>query len=224
MAGCQLHDCFFAELLPREFSGNAAFVHHQRSVRHPQNLFHFAAHKQNRDTLCGKVFHQSVDFLLRPDIDSTRRLVQQQNFRLHDQPFPQHDLLLVTSGQKLHNLTFIGGPDAQPLDHSGRITGFLHSIQKTESSLEFSESCKPNVGANGHLQNHTLLFAVFGDQSDTSLNGIIRTSQPDLLPFDPGMALMGSRDSVCDLDKARAHLGFDPAPLRASLRSYASRL
>ena len=43
-----------------------------------------------------------------------------------------------------------------------------------------------------------------------------------LLPFDEGMAAMGSRDSFADLHKAREMLGFDPEPFEQSLRRYAA--
>lgn len=46
----------------------------------------------------------------------------------------------------------------------------------------------------------------------------------DLLPFDAGMALMGSKDSVAEGDKARADLGIDPTPFRPALARYASQL
>jgi NADH dehydrogenase len=45
-----------------------------------------------------------------------------------------------------------------------------------------------------------------------------------LLPFDEGMALMGSRDSVAELDKAESHLSWAPSPFQARLASYAGSL
>ncbi len=44
------------------------------------------------------------------------------------------------------------------------------------------------------------------------------------LPFDAGMALMGAQDMTASADKARADLGLDPAPFRASFASYAGAL
>jgi uncharacterized protein YbjT (DUF2867 family) len=45
-----------------------------------------------------------------------------------------------------------------------------------------------------------------------------------LLPFDEGMAIMGAMDSVASADKARALLGFNPRPFRATLRRYAAAI
>lgn len=43
-----------------------------------------------------------------------------------------------------------------------------------------------------------------------------------LLPFDEGMAKMGAADAVGNADKARAHLGMEFKPFRASFERYAS--
>ena len=45
-----------------------------------------------------------------------------------------------------------------------------------------------------------------------------------LLPFDAGMAVMGSHDATAPTDKARAHLGFRPRPFRATFEGYAAQL
>lgn len=45
-----------------------------------------------------------------------------------------------------------------------------------------------------------------------------------LLPFDEGMARMAMEESVSECARARADLGFDPAPFSESLAMYADRL
>lgn len=45
-----------------------------------------------------------------------------------------------------------------------------------------------------------------------------------LLPFDAGQAYMGATDTNAELDKLRAHFGIEPAPFRAAVDSYASRV
>lgn len=45
-----------------------------------------------------------------------------------------------------------------------------------------------------------------------------------LLPFDEGMARMAMEESVSECARARADLGFDPAPFSESLTAYADRL
>lgn len=45
-----------------------------------------------------------------------------------------------------------------------------------------------------------------------------------LLPFDEGMARMAMEESVSECARARADLGFDPAPFSESLASYAGQL
>ncbi|MEZ6241515.1 MAG: NAD(P)H-binding protein [Phycisphaerales bacterium] len=46
----------------------------------------------------------------------------------------------------------------------------------------------------------------------------------DALPFDEGMARMGSRDALASLDKASAHLSFQPAPFTETMRAYAGEM
>jgi uncharacterized protein YbjT (DUF2867 family) len=46
----------------------------------------------------------------------------------------------------------------------------------------------------------------------------------NLLPFDEGMAVMGSQDSTASPEKARLILNLSPRPFRESLRQYAARL
>jgi len=50
------------------------------------------------------------------------------------------------------------------------------------------------------------------------------TGMGESLPFDRGMALMGSEDSTATLDKARKQLGFEPRGFVETLNAYASRL
>lgn len=45
-----------------------------------------------------------------------------------------------------------------------------------------------------------------------------------LLPFDDGMAIMGMRDSVADMSKARQQLGFEPRPFRPTMAAYAPQM
>lgn len=45
-----------------------------------------------------------------------------------------------------------------------------------------------------------------------------------LLPYDEGQAWMGSEDSTATLDKARAHLRFEPKPFRMAFKTYAGQL
>jgi hypothetical protein len=46
----------------------------------------------------------------------------------------------------------------------------------------------------------------------------------DAVPFDAGMALMGSQDATASLDKVRADLGMEPRGFRPSFAAYASSI
>ena len=81
-----------------------AFVHHEHPVGQAENFLHFTRCKQNGNALTCQLIHKFIDFLFRPNIDAARRLVEQQQFGLKAEPFPEHDLLLVAAGQVANRL------------------------------------------------------------------------------------------------------------------------
>lgn len=62
-----------------------------------------------------------------------------------------------------------------------------------------------------------------GDLAALAAGAAARIGMGGLLPFDEGMAIMGSEDSTANLDKARAHLGYNPRPFRQTAEAYAAR-
>lgn len=75
-------------------------------------------------------------------------------------------------------------------------------------------------GANEELEPH----GIPGDLAAKIARGASLVGAGGLLPFDEGMALMGSEDSTAALDKAREHLGIDFRPFRPSFETYAGRI
>ena len=67
-----------------------------------------------------EVVDDRVDLIFRADVDAARRLVEHQHLRLGEQPFAQHDLLLVAAGQVERPLMDAGGADAQRAAIAGR--------------------------------------------------------------------------------------------------------
>src|SRR3954469_25767700 len=113
----EVHDSFFAQLVAPEFAGDAALMHDDGAIAHPQHLLHLAGDEQNRDAALGQVFHQAVNLLLGADVDATGGLVEQQHARRHRQPLADHHLLLVTPRQELADLSVAGRSDVELADH-----------------------------------------------------------------------------------------------------------
>ena len=59
-------------------------------------------------------FIKRVDLALRPDVDPAGGLVEDQDLAVADQPFRDHDLLLVTARKVPQELLEGGRPDVQP--------------------------------------------------------------------------------------------------------------
>ena len=69
---------------------------------------------------------------------------------------------------------------------------------------------------------HPLLIP--GDLAALAARAAKTLGMGPLLPFDQGMATMMTEDSIAETGKARAHLGFDPAPFRKLVRGYAAQV
>jgi hypothetical protein len=74
-------------------------VHHQDPIAQGQQLLHLRCDQQDRDPPRDPSAHQLVDVRLRPDVDASGRLVQEQHARLREQAPRQVRLLLVAAGE-----------------------------------------------------------------------------------------------------------------------------
>ncbi len=78
-----------------------------------------------------------------------------------------------------------------------------------------------------HIPHAEQSLAPFGIRAEMAV-GVARVARlmgvGSLLPFDEGMAYMGSQDSTASMAKAREHLGLEPRPFRETFASYASGL
>src|SRR6266850_6353042 len=100
----ELHDHFLRGLAAGKLAGNAAFAHHDDSVAHAQYLGQLGGDHHDRLALLGQRMEQLVDLALGADIDAARGLVEKQDVAVAQQPFRDHDLLLVAAGQQPHLL------------------------------------------------------------------------------------------------------------------------
>ncbi len=75
-------------------------------------------------------------------------------------------------------------------------------------------------GANPRLQP----FGLPGEIAALGAKAAAFAHVGQFLPFDEGMARMGSEDSVATLDKVQTDLGLSPRPFTETFRSYASAL
>ena len=115
----------------------------------------------------GQLEHELVDFGLRADVDSARRLVEEKDARVAKQPFREHDLLLRTARKIAHELL-----GARRLICSSSIIRTVAARSRATSmsrsrSDKVCEVRERNVLAHRHAQNQSLRFAIFGDKRDS---------------------------------------------------------
>ncbi len=72
---------------------------------------------------CQQLVHQPVDLDLGADIDPARRFVEDEDARLGQHPFRQHDLLLIAAREEHHLLASARSLDAQSVDEPARASG-----------------------------------------------------------------------------------------------------
>ena len=71
----------------------------QKEHRQPPAFIHSALRDHNSLALLGKLQDQFVNLVLSADVNAARRLVEEQNVRLRQQPASKNDLLLVAAGE-----------------------------------------------------------------------------------------------------------------------------
>ena len=129
----EAHDRFLGRRCARQNPGLPSFAHHQNPVGQQQQFRHFRAHGDDGQPARREIEDQLVDFLLRADIDATRRFVEQQHPWLHPEPLADHDLLLVAARQRGCDLLDVIAAHAKRLDHLGRQRGFAREVADGES-------------------------------------------------------------------------------------------
>ena len=80
-------------------------MEHRDAVGHAQDLGQFGADQHDADAVARQARPCSlVDRELGADVDAARRLVEEQDARLAEQPFADDDLLLVAAREQARDL------------------------------------------------------------------------------------------------------------------------
>ncbi len=78
----QSHYGFFLELVSRQNPRDLPFMHHRDAVADPENLFHIRAYHYNHNPAVRQLSHKVINFRLGADIDTSCRLIKNNNLRL----------------------------------------------------------------------------------------------------------------------------------------------
>src|SRR2546426_11257044 len=114
-AGGHLEDPLLGRVPAHQLPHLVALVHHHDAVAHAEDLGQLGRDHDDGLAAPRQVDHQPVDLGFRAHVDAARRLVEDQDLRLGQQPAGEQDLLLVPTREVPHLLLEAGGLDAERL-------------------------------------------------------------------------------------------------------------
>src|SRR6266478_10115650 len=164
------HDFFLRRLGSLELADKSAFVHHVDAVADPEQFRHLRRYHDDGLASVGQLVDDAIDLVLRTDVDTARRFVQDQDFRIGKQPFRQHHLLLVAAGQVAGRLIDIGAADAHAVAIIARHLQLLDIIDDAadRNTVEIGQR---DVLADIVGEQEAELLAVLGDIGKTGVDG-----------------------------------------------------
>src|SRR5450756_833925 len=115
-ACCQEHDVFLVDVLTLDESGQLTTTHDGNVIAHTDDFGKLRGNDNAGLALPGEVIDESVDHLLRVDVDTTCRFVEDHDLGLNLHGFGQRDLLLVAARQVSHELGNRLAPDVERLN------------------------------------------------------------------------------------------------------------
>ena len=162
-----------------ELAGDLSLAKDHHPIGMFQDLGQFRRDEQDGATLPGQAAQVPVDLGLGSDVDAAGGLVQDENFRLGQQPASQDHLLLVTARQLLDRL--FGGSVAHLQLPGDLASGLLFpgpAGQKAPGPA--LQGRQHRVGADGQTRAEALAQAILGDIGDAGVQGLPRPA--DLTP------------------------------------------
>ena len=135
----------------------------------------------------GQLVDDAIDLVFGADVDAAGRLVQDQDFRIGEQPFRQHDLLLVAAGQMAGRLIDIGAADSHPVPVIARHLQFPDVVDHPAGAT-LVEIGQRDVLAHVLGEQQAELLAVFGDIGKAGIDGAADSREVDLAAVQHGAA------------------------------------
>ena len=93
-----MHDIFLRGFFAGYFAGHTAVAHDDDPVRHSDQLGHLGGNHDDCLALLCQLNHNLVNLIFRTYVDTTGRLIHDQDIRIVGQPSGNDNLLLVTTG------------------------------------------------------------------------------------------------------------------------------
>src|SRR5215510_258181 len=169
----QTHDRLLAGIGAVQNAGQIPFVHDGDAIADAKNFFQLAADDDDRRAIGGQLIDQFIDLALRADVDSARRLVEDDHLQFPQQPFRQHDLLLIAAAELRNQRLYRRSLDAQLRRHLDGSLVLGGEIDQTASRVT-RQGRQRDVLTNGPTCYQSQVAAVFGNQTESFADRFLR--------------------------------------------------
>ena len=184
---------FGPERFAAECRDDAAVAHDEQPVGHAEHLRHFRGDQQHCHAAVGKVADHAIDFDFGGDVDAARRLIEDEKLDVLDQqPFRQHDFLLVAAGKLAHRLRRIGKPDRQFADLVADQLPAFRSVDDAARCVA-GKARQPRIVDDAGVERQPVALAVLGQHGDVGVDCLRRRGEIGGGTVQPHRAAVGRR-------------------------------
>src|ERR1700686_1607178 len=144
-----------------EFPGHPSVLHHHDPVGVVEHFRYLVGNDNDGNALGCEFADGGVDAVLRTNIDTDRRAVEDQQPRFRGEPFGQHHALLIAAGQRTNRIFGLRRLDSERFDPEARALDASAIRNQTHWPRKILERCKQqDVGnrmAHRKTQRQTVL-------------------------------------------------------------------
>ena len=143
-----------------ELGNDATFAHDQDAIAHAQHLGQLGRDHDDGRASRQQLVHQAIDLDFGADVDASRRLIEEEDVRLRQQPLREHHLLLVAAGKIDHALACARGANAQRLDEAIGSAGAPDRRHETGWRWQLVRRGHGDVVGHGERKDQSLLLSI----------------------------------------------------------------
>src|SRR4051794_20433583 len=159
-------DALLADLALRQLGDGAAIAQHDDAVGTLDDFFELGGDHQHAEAMVRELLDERLYLGLGAHIDAARRLIENEELRIHAEPAGQQPLLLVAA-RKLSNLLLRAGrldpePGYEPIDDL-----LLALLIDDAGAHEPRQEGQGEVLADGHLGHDALGLSILRGKTDT---------------------------------------------------------
>ena len=148
-----------------------AVAHDHDAVGDAEEFVDFRRDHRDCAARRGEIADDARDLALGADVDAARRFVEQQHARIAQEPFAQHDFLLVAAREAGDGIDVAADADVEPLDRLAARLRFARRLDD-EMGAELAQARHAEIAANAVVEVEAAELSVLGDQRDSARDGL----------------------------------------------------